>query len=329
MRYDLRGLRSNTFAHLLAAVGIASLTRGDGRIGWDRSGRHAFVETDLEARTFDDIVERGFRTMREDHLAIISVSPTASVQPGPKKSQGRKGRTAPDKDGSGASKDGEPKGLPVSTIAERLDDLRPTAREAVPALFCIGSHDNGSLAKTRAMLGKTRFYLNVAYDEMRLDTMERQGILEELIDAERMAAQAMRVTSAKVGTAFDHLGAAVNMGISQTEMSGERRPHPMVEMLAIEGMKALPAFPLLFGAPRHRGMYPKHQSGADLTWKFPVWSSALDYYEIEDLLADGRQYACLRNDLIEVREFEIVTNGQVQMMRPKGVPDRWNQFASR
>jgi hypothetical protein len=66
--------------------------------------------------------------------------------------------------------------------------------------------------------------------------------------------------------------------------------------------------------PRSRGM--SKSGGQNINWIVPIWEHPLSYYEIEDLFADSREYKAFLNGIIEVRTFELIENGNVQMLRP-------------
>ena len=324
MRHDLRGLRGDNLAHILSLIGLAALTPGTTRVGWSNE-RHAYLESEESPEALNTAIQDGFRRMREDHRALIDVEMTVSGITRPqKKKQGKKGRPQAE-DGEGDDKSG----LPVRAISMQLDQLSRSARETAPSVMCIAGSPDGLLQKTRAQLGKTWFCRHVAHDYMQLDKLKtRPAVLTELSDSALMAQTTTYMPGgSRAGTSFDHIGSAVNIGINQSLIGQNRRPHPYIELLAIEGMKAMPAFPTGFGNPLNRGMERRSERGRskDAIWDIPLWTVPLGYFEIEDFLAASNGAEAHRRSILEVRRFEIVENGKLLMLRPMGtvsIPSR-------
>jgi hypothetical protein len=313
MRYNLHALRSDTLAHILASIGIASILRGKGRVGWDPDGRFPYVEADLDSTAIEQVLEDGITLLQEDCKAINSCYGEKKISLASGTSKGKKGR----KKSLGDDEEQKIRGLFVSKLSRKMDVERQSMREIAVAMVSIVNSKQDISDKPRSMLGKTLLYQTVADDLVKFGAMKnRQGILDELSTPERLASWiANKNTSRARGvTGYDHVGNMLNAGINQSELGKAKRPNPIIELLAIEGLKCLPVTPMLGQNPRSRGM--SKNDGQNLNWKMPIWKQPLSYYEIEDLVADGREFKTLSSGIVEVRTFDLIENGNVQMLRP-------------
>jgi hypothetical protein len=313
MRHNLAGLRSDTLAHILACVGIASILRDDAKVGWNPLGLFPYIESELDAPVIDAALESGIKRMRDDakrlYACYVKQKKTSIAT---SKSQGKKGRKTTDQDEN-------VRGLDPAAVARLLDDpgTSKSLREMAVCMVALTTTDAGLTRKPRSMLGKTLLYQTAAEDFVKYEAMDgRLGILEELASSKRMAGWIgnPRLSSAKGETGYDHIANMRNAGINQSEIGKCKYSNPIVEMLAIEGLRAFPVQPAMGRNPRARGM----NQNDPLFWTFPIWRNPMSYLAIEDLLAmDDQRYGTVDDGIVEIRVFEIVENGNVQMIRPK------------
>jgi len=313
MRYDLAGLRSDTIAHIFAAIGIASLLRDHAKVGWDKQGMFPYIETNLARTEVNAALDDGITLLirKARRLYQCNLTPIASTASSVK-AQGKRGRPK-----EATSKEST-RGLSVAKLSEELDrdDADESFREMAASMASIVSATSGVSRKPRSMLGKTLLYQTAANDLVRYGKMKsRLGILEELADPDRMASWIGNValSGAKGQTGYDHVANMLNAGINQSALGKAKCAHPIIEMLAIEGLCAFPVQPSVSNNPRNRGM---EGAATSLRWIIPVWNAPLSYYAIEDFVAADIRSFSPERDVLVVRKFEFFENGNVQALRP-------------